>query len=457
MSIVERAPKQSLAGRFDLFLRDGLSGAVGSLALRGLGIAVTFFSQLLLARTLGAYGTGIVVLAVTVAGVPAALAVLGLDNTLIRFVGAAKARQDWSEILGLARISLQLSAIASTIGGMMLFFAAPLLARELFEEPALIFPLELAALSIVPFTLNRVLVALLKAVGRPLVATLAETTGPAMLWLITLGLIALTLGPAFDSVSAVSAYSGTLLLVLAIVFLVWRRVLPHVPSVASEAQKRRLFKSSAPLFWITSVQLVMSLADTLMLGVFFEADQIGVYNVALRLASLVSLILIAVNTVLPPRFSALWAEGRKDELRRLARQTTVFLWITSVPVVLLFVLWPSDLLQLFGPEFVDGRFALVVLTLGQFVNVATGPVGYLLIMSGHEWLLRNVVVVATITNITLDLLLIPTFGVNGAAVASAVSLALLNLAALVLVRRRLSLRSTFCAGSGQDSGPTGGR
>lgn len=439
MRAAERASIDPLTRRFDLFLRDGLSGAARAFGLRMLGIAAGFLANLLLAHALGAHGMGIVALAVTVAGVPAALAVLGLNNALLRFAGAAVARQDWRTILGLARVSLRLSVVASVLGGATVFVAAPLLARDLFDEPALTLPLRLAALSVLPLAVNSVLAGLMKAIGRPAVATLAEMAGLSLAWLIGLSLLALMLGPTLGPVSAIGAYSGGSLLVLALVFLIWRRSTPRVPAEVSEAETRQLLRSSIPLFWIASVHLVASWADTLVLGAFLDAEAVGIYNVALRLASLVSLTLIAVNTVLPQRFAALFADGRTDELQRLARQVTAFLWIVSLPVVLLFVLWPSGPLRLFGPEFVDGRFALVVLTLGHFVNVATGPVGYLLMMSGQERLLRNVVVVATIINIALDLLLIPGFGVNGAAAASAASLALLNISSLALVYRKLGL------------------
>jgi O-antigen/teichoic acid export membrane protein len=99
-------------------------------------------------------------------------------------------------------------------------------------------------------------------------------------------------------------------------------------------------------------------------------------------------------------------------------------------------------MAVFGPEFERGSTALSILLVGQVVNVAAGPVGVLLTMTGHEKRVAAAVGASACCNLLLNLLLIPRFGIEGAAVASAVSLILWNAAMLLWSLRRLRINPT---------------
>lgn len=111
----------------------------------------------------------------------------------------------------------------------------------------------------------------------------------------------------------------------------------------------------------------------------------------------------------------------------------------AAPVLLLFIVAPSWVMGLFGPEFTTGGTVLLVLALGQFINVATGSVGFVLIMTGNERLARNNTVIAATVSLVLNVLLIPRLGALGAAIATAASIASLNLSAAYLVKRQLGI------------------
>ena len=115
--------------------------------------------------------------------------------------------------------------------------------------------------------------------------------------------------------------------------------------------------------------------------------------------------------------------------------TTAF----ALPFLILAWIFPERIMALFGPGFASGGRALAILATGQFVNVLTGSVGELLLMSGHEKSLRRCLIAATGISVALHTALVPRFGVEGAAAANALTLAALNLGALGCVRRRLSI------------------
>jgi O-antigen/teichoic acid export membrane protein len=174
-------------------------------------------------------------------------------------------------------------------------------------------------------------------------------------------------------------------------------------------------------------------------GLLLDTRAAGLYAAIERLADVALLGLVSVNMIAAQRFAALYAQRRWDELQRNARLAA---WGASgfmLATVLPLALFGKPILRLFGDEFVSGYPLLLVLLGGVVVNATCGSVGYLLSMTGHQ---RDNVVVALISlglNVTLCMLLIPSYGVIGAAVANALSIALWNITMLMLVRQRLGI------------------
>jgi O-antigen/teichoic acid export membrane protein len=168
--------------------------------------------------------------------------------------------------------------------------------------------------------------------------------------------------------------------------------------------------------------------------------EVGVYSAAARTVLMSTLILIAVNAIAAPKFAALWRSGDFDGLGRSVLHSSRLLLAFSTPIFLVFFLAPSAVMQLFGGAFAErGAPLLFIMALGQFVNVATGSLVPLLAMSGHERLVRNNVAFGALLSLALSMILIPVWGVVGAAVATSASLAAVNLSGAYLVWSRLGL------------------
>ena len=136
-------------------------------------------------------------------------------------------------------------------------------------------------------------------------------------------------------------------------------------------------------------------------------------------------------------FLHLWQENKIDEIRRLAKWSTRGMLILATPIVVAMIFLPELIMELFGDEFKVAGNLLVIMAIGQFINVATGSVGYLLNMSGHEKDFRRVTFFAGPLTVILCFILINQYGVLGAAIATATGLSLQNMMALFMVRKRL--------------------
>ena len=123
----------------------------------------------------------------------------------------------------------------------------------------------------------------------------------------------------------------------------------------------------------------------------------------------------------------------------MSLQIFLFFWEAIFQLSTTNKYFPEPILRLFGPDFVTGAPLLRLLSIGQFINVATGSVGYLLMMTGHERTLRLNITLATAVNLWLCLWLIPKMGPFGAAIATAVPLALMNLLSAYFVYTKLRI------------------
>jgi Na+-driven multidrug efflux pump len=152
-----------------------------------------------------------------------------------------------------------------------------------------------------------------------------------------------------------------------------------------------------------------------------------IYSAAQRTAALVSLVLIAANIIIAPKFAELYQQKDVEALGKVARHGASLMTAMASPALLLFLIAPQWVMGLFGADFSTGWLLLVIMALGQLVNVATGSVGFLLVMTGQERIVFTVSLIATAINLVLCVLLIPKYGALGASIAMSVSLASINL------------------------------
>jgi O-antigen/teichoic acid export membrane protein len=170
-----------------------------------------------------------------------------------------------------------------------------------------------------------------------------------------------------------------------------------------------------------------------------DAEQIGVYSAAVYVASAIPSLLLAANSIFGPIVAELHGRGETDQLTHLFQ--TVAKWVIGAtwPFVIVILLLSPLVMGIYGEEFIDGSKVLVVLTLGQLVNVGVGSVGIMLLMSGNQRFELVSQALAAVASISLCVLLIPRMGIMGAAVSRSIAIALANILRLVLLYRLLRL------------------
>jgi O-antigen/teichoic acid export membrane protein len=257
---------------------------------------------------------------------------------------------------------------------------------------------------------------------------------------IALGVILLSAGWQLRGYLWAQVGSSAIVLLLLVV-MTWRLTpLParRTPS-APERLERDVFWFSAAAFGVSLLEFLLSQSDKILLGVFLNVRQVGIYAVAVTVVGFVPVILQSVNQIFSPTIADLHARGEHALLGRLFQTLTKWIIGLTLPMAFVLMIYSRSLMHLFGPAFDAGWIVLIVGTLGQLINIGVGSVGYLLLMSGNQVRLIRVQAIMAVFMVTVTLLLVRPFGILGVAVASALTNAVTNYIYLREVRAALQL------------------
>jgi O-antigen/teichoic acid export membrane protein len=187
--------------------------------------------------------------------------------------------------------------------------------------------------------------------------------------------------------------------------------------------------------------VILQWLSSFFLGIWGNNADVGIFNVALRTSIIISLLLVSINSIAAPKFAALYQQGDMKTLATTSLNCTKMVSLFAGPVLLLLFLVPHWVMKIFGYKFVSGAHVLMILACGQFVNAMTGSASLLLVMSGNERLHWKSFVVSVMINVVLNISLVPTLGLVGAAIATATGIAAKNIYAAYLLWARLRINT----------------
>ncbi len=406
--------------------------------LKVVGLLSMFAISIVLARVLGAKGVGDFYLAQSIVNIAIVIAMLGLGNSLIKRSAHSYFQEDWEQLQSLKKNAIRVVALSTGFVTLLILFFSTALAEGAFNNPELGTLLKWWCLTMLPLNIITVFVSLYKGMQKTAVATSLENVGipVIVLFLILLNAASLTL------IGVVKFYVFASFMVLLLALMHWNKLSPGSHRASQPCiSKRELVHSSLPLYGVSLTNLIISVTDTIMLGFWETSEVIGQYGVALRIASISSIILIVTNTVVASKFAIFHKKGDLEGLSRMAQGTTAILASIAFLFLALLVFFNDLALGLFGGDFLAADSILLVLAIGQFFVLSTGPVAVLLMMTGHEKFHQYTTIASAALNIILNVVLIPSYGGVGAAIATAVSLALKNIVAISYVNLGLKIRT----------------
>jgi len=194
--------------------------------------------------------------------------------------------------------------------------------------------------------------------------------------------------------------------------------------------------------WLVTVgRALLAQLDLLLVGVLATSAAVATYAVPFRLALFVGFPLIIVNQVVPPLIASWHAGGATERLQRTLRATAGLAFLGAVVIAVVYVVAGRLLIrELFGAQYEDGYTVLLVLSAGQVLQTYAGSCGFALMMTGHQRVYATLLGVSALVTGALDVALFQVWGIEGIALATAVSLTIQNFVQAWLLRRLTGIR-----------------
>lgn len=407
-----------------------LQMATGFVA-RGASAVASFALSWLIARQFGAAGVGLYSVALTTATLCATLSLMGLEYVTVRQAARTLALGSPGEARrALAAATRQLSVTALVLAAALFLLREPIAVRLLGQpEAAPFLGVMAAAIPLVAFT--RLASAGLRGGGKVLISQVID--GPIATGFAAIGLAgAMALGLARESLLPAVLYALFAMLAVLIGWVALRRVARGWGPASGG--RPVLLRTGIPILIITLSQLFVDWFALMVLTAQGDAAQAGLFRVAFQIVGVLNLLNVASESILAPVIAQEHAAGNRGRIAQVVSRTALLLVAAGAPLLLVCIFAPQWILGLFGPEFTAAATPLVILALGQFVNLAMGPIGGVLIMTHHERWSLAYGVVAALGATLLCLWLIPKMGVTGAAIAVTASTVFRRLSAAAIVR-----------------------
>lgn len=412
-------------------MKEMLLGSLAGLVVKVLAALSLFALNVVVTRSLGAHEAGLFFLGFTLVMIIATIGRLGLDQAVVRFIARDRESKTGNQVH-----SIYVKATAWAFGLTLLLTLAFLLSAEALNDT--LFKLSgftpvfetmlLATPFIALYIVHAHVLQGLKQISKSMLV--------ASVFLPIVILIQFSVTPV-----VYAKYMAGYFVIASIVTLLlgkyfWASSAPVVET-SSPFSSSILRATCMPLWIVAVVHQVIQWSSQIMLGMWGDAQLVAFFATAQRTAMLTSFILFAVNAIAAPKFAAMHASGDAAGVKRLALVSVKGMMILTVPVTIFILLFPSWLMSLFGEEFRNAATALMILVVGQFINIATGSVGHLLAMTGHETKVRDNMIASGMVAVGLGVVLIPEYNLIGASVAYACGVASQNLLGVYQVKKYL--------------------
>lgn len=410
------------------------SPVMASMFLRALGAALSFGVTFAVARWGGAAVSGEYALATQTILTASAIALFGNDRLLIRRI-AGDLREGRPDLAGVALwYSVKVVGVASAIAAAIVFVLSP------FSEFIGLSPniMALCAIGVFFFPMQNIAIAALRGMERIVLSQLFYGPFQSMLLLVLIVLLGSS-AFALSAEMATLGYIASLVVTAVLSCVVVLRGVRGWPPFEGVKPNYRASNSTAIGLTVT-LDMVGAWGTLVLTGFILGLTEIGAFRVCLQIITIMTMIFTTYESIIGPQFAG---DFRVKDIaavkQRYLRAIGILIAFSGVPVLLTLV-FPGQILAIFGPEFLIGAQALQILALGQAIVTVIGPAGAILIMSGREKVNLQLSIAGLVVNLCLIPVLVPIWGLAGAAWAVNASIILRSVVALLVVQRVFSPR-----------------
>jgi len=383
-----------------------------------------FIFLLIVSRMFGADGTGLFSIGQSILIILSSICLMWLNTCAIRFIWEHKQSYVFSKILYLYSISI-ITAL-SILCWILLYFFSPLIAVKIFGDPGLIIILKVTWFILPVYTLMLYNSDFLKWYKLILKWDLIKK----FLFLFLSCVFILLYLFSWDRNISIPMFIYSLGILLSFwVSLFFMRPFykkfKNIQRWNTNSELlwfKKLLKTSLPMLISVIAMIIMWNIDKLMIWYYLNTRDVWIYNVAFSMAMVLQFSLQSVNSILAPKISEKFWANNMLGLQKDINFGTKLAFCVSLPIFLMLIIFWKYILWYFWTDFIWAYYVLIILVLGQFINVISWSTGFFLNMTWNQKVLQKVVIISLFINILLNVVLIPIFWILWAAIATAFSL-----------------------------------
>jgi len=398
-----------------------------------------FFYKIIISRYLGPSDLGLLSLALMVFGVSTTLSLVGLNNGIIKYVSHYHGLLDHKRILGTIRGCLKISLVTSIITAFIVIIFSKFISNNIFHTPKLQPLLIIFAICIPLLNQTKLISKTFTAFKKPEINILTASFGREVSLLIFVS-IAIFFGGNILNISIMYTLSFITSLILSLIIL-QKKIFPFITKAKAKYEYKGLLKYSLPLFLSAAFVEILGWADTFFIGIFLDTYNVGIYNIALSLATSLNIFLGTFAKISFPIISELKANNNRNQINNIFRTASRWGFLLSLPFFLLAIILPSQIISItFGGDYAAGSTAFSILIIAFFLNVITGPTTEVIKSFSKVNIIFWTSIFTAIFNIILNISLIPSFGLIGAALATTLSFSGREIFLFFYTKRLLNMR-----------------
>lgn len=411
--------------------------AVPSFFVKILGMFVGFAISVFIGRTLGPEGLGTINLANKIVAFIVVIAMLGMPNVIIKNVAISYFEKDYFGINNNMFTAFVINGSFAFILSILIYFLSDYISNSIFHNSELKVVLVILTVGVLPQTFSRIFASGLSGQKKIWQSNLVNNTLSSWYTGIIL-LILYSLNCEFSVITFSVAYLLGRLFVTLTVGIYWNRLIPY-PILKSKIIGKQMLTVSLPLLLVTATTMLASSSATFFLGIFEDTRQVGLFSAASRLALLSLIFLQITNSALSPKIASMFKHNQIQQMEIMVQKVTFALFILGIISLMIFVFFGNYVLSIWGLEFREAYGILIIMSLGQFINISTGASGLTLIMCGFEKIQMKISIFYLIFNAISSFLLTYLYGMYGAAIAFSITISAENITKVIITNIKVGI------------------
>lgn len=422
-------------------IKDILSKSSKVFTLRVISIISGFYLMYLITSIYGSEGMGVFSLSQTILMIMVMFSVFGTDTASLKYSAEYFSKNNYNKLNSFYFRILKFVLILSIGFSIIIFFTKEEIS-VFFNEQLLSQSLFFISLSILPMSFININSESLRGVRE---YNLYTSIRYVLIPLFTILFIYILYNSNnIDFLIPIKAYVLSIYLISFISFIFWFKKIKFFKYISNiNSNLNELFKFSFPVLISNSMLLLIQWVDIIILGYFETSNIVGIYSVIMKISLFSSIILFSINSIVASEFSRLYSLRKMDDLKLIIRKSSKVIFFITIPILIFIVCFSKFILGYFGTEFVAANKTLYILIIGQFINIVCGSVGYILMMTEKQNIFKNIMIFSTCINIIMNIILIPIYSINGAAIASSISLILWNILSFSYIYKNYNISTIW--------------